>query len=458
MTEIEVQIPNSVYLPCYRHLIYSTADINFLWGGRDSGKSHYIAQRLIRKCLMASYFRCIMVKKTGNSIEASQWQTVKDMVEEWGLSELFVFKKNPLSIECINGNRFIARGCDDPANLKSIKDPTDVWYEELNQLDLYDFITVTSTLRSNKVKIEQWGSFNPEAKGNYEEFWLYKTFFSTYSGNIYKNFESTWSIDLPGGEKYQFSYTSTHTTYKDNPYCTAERKAFLEQLLIIDPYYYTVFTEGHWGNVKIGSPFIYTFNRQKHIIKGLQPIPHLPIILSWDFNVEPITCMSGQHDDYRETRVLEQFKLFNSDPEEVCERIKTVYPDSSFLVTGDASGQNRMAIKRDLDYYKVIRRELRLGIGQFKLPAANPPIKKTRVLCNALLAKHPNYHFSDRVPDLIVDIENTEVDEHGGINESKNKHVGHLFAGWRYFNWNFLPKFIDIKDFDKTADIQRKTN
>src|SRR5687767_14071997 len=151
MSEVEVQIPTNVYLPCYRHLLHAQADIHFLWGGRDSGKSHYIAQRLIRKCLKAKHFRCIMVKKTGNSIQASQWQTIKDLVTEWGLSSLFVFKTSPLSIECINGNTFLARGCDDPANLKSIKDPTDVWYEELNQLDLYDFITITSTLRSNNV-------------------------------------------------------------------------------------------------------------------------------------------------------------------------------------------------------------------------------------------------------------------------------------------------------------------
>jgi phage terminase large subunit len=445
MSEIEIQIPKSVYLPCYQHLVNEQADIHFLWGGRDSGKSHFIAQRLIRKCLKSSYFRCIMVKKTGNSIEASQWQTIKDLVSEWGLNELFVFKKSPLSIECVNGNTFLARGCDDPANLKSIKDPTDVWYEELNQLDLYDFITITSTLRSNKVKAEQWGSFNPEAKGNYEDFWLFKTFFSTYAGDIYKNFTSTWSIDLPDGSAYGFTYTSTHTTYKDNRYCKPERKAFLEQLQIIDPHYYTVFTLGKWGNVKIGSPFIFTFDKTKHIQKGLQPFPYKPIILTWDFNVDPITCISGQIEElnnpFSEVRILEQFKLFNSDPEEICERIRVTYPDKSFLVTGDASGQNRIAIKRDLDYYKVIRRELKLGMGAFKLPPANPPIKKTRLLCNSLLAKHPNYHFSDRVPDLIIDIENTEVDAHGGINESKDKHVGHLFAAWRYINWNFLHSF-----------------
>lgn len=456
MSSIEVIIPKKVYLPCYWHLINSQADINFLWGGRDSGKSHFIAQRLIKKCLSADYFRCIMVKKTGNSIEASQWQTIKDIVEEWGLTELFQFRKSPLSIECVNGNRFLARGCDDPANLKSIKDPTDVWYEELNQLLLYDFVTVASTLRSNKAKVEQWGSFNPEVAGNYEESWLYKTFFSTYSGDIYSNFTSTWSIDLPGGENYNFTYTSTHTTYHDNQHCKPERKAFLEQLATIDPYYYTVYTLGKWGNIKVGSPFIWTFNRSTHIVKGLQAIPHLPIILSWDFNVDPMTCLAGQVKDFEDARILDEFRLLNSDIEQLCERIRVAYPDRMFLVTGDASGQNRTVIKRDLDNYKVIKRELKLGMAQFKLPAANPPIKKTRLLCNALLSKHPKYHFSDRVPYLITDIENTEVDEHGGINVSKDKHVGHLFATWRYFNFTFLHKFIDL-NYEDEANVHGST-
>lgn len=446
MNEVEVKIPENVYLPCYRHLNHSVADINFLWGGRDSGKSHYIAQRLIRKCLKASYFRCIMVKKTGNSIEASQWQTIKDMVEEWGLSELFIFRKAPLSIECINGNRFLARGCDDPANLKSIKDPTDVWYEELNQLDLYDFITVTSTLRSNKVKIQQWGSFNPEAKGGYEDFWLYKTFFS--KGDIYQNFESTWSIDLPEGEKYEFTYTSTHTTYNDNPHCTPERKAFLEQLQVIDPYYYTVFTMGNWGNIKAGSPFIFNFERNKHIVKGLAYLD-LPVIISFDFNVDPITCIAGQC-DFDEVRILDEFRILNSDIYELCARVEAAYPDKMLIITGDASGQNRTALKRDMDYYKVIKNELRLGMGQFKLPASNPPIKKTRLLCNALLKKHENYHFSDRVPYLITDIESTQVNADGDIDESKDKHKGHLLACWRYFNYTFMRKFIN--DLHGTGD------
>lgn len=443
MSEIDVIIPASVYLPCYKHLNKSQADINFLWGGRDSGKSHYIAQRLIRKCMREKYFRCLLVKKTFNSIHDAQWQTIKDIVNDWGLKDFFKFKESPLSIECANGNRFLAKGCDDASNLKSIKDPTDVWYEELNQLDLTDFITVATTLRSGKAKIQQWCSFNPEADGPYTEHWLYKNFFKDKG---YFNFNDSWTFDLPTKEKVELTYTSTHTTYHDNLHVTPQRIAFLEWLGESDPYYHTVFAEGQWGNIQPGSPFIFKFDRKKHIQKGLQPLPYVNIILSFDFNVEPITCLVCQCDDYERVRILDEYRLMNSDIHELCERIKIDYSSFPILVTGDASGQNKTALKRDLTYYKVIKEVLNLGRASFKVPGANPPIKTTRVLCNTLLGKHNDYLFSDRVPFLITDIEQCEVDEHGGIDKSKDKHKSHLLDCFRYFNWAFLNKFIDLHE------------
>lgn len=454
MSEVEVQIPLSVYLPCYRHLLNSTADINFLWGGRDSGKSYFIAQQLIKKCLRADYFRCILVKKTSNSIHDAQWQTIKDIATEWGLLDLFRFKEYPLSIECVNGNKFLARGCDDPGNLKSIKDPSDVWYEELNQLTLIDFITVATTLRSEKVKIQQWCSFNPEAIGAYEEFWLYKLFFKDRG----YNFSDKWIVEIPKSDPIEFEFTSTHTTYHDNTHIKPARIAFLEQLAIIDPYYYTVYALGKWGNVKVGALFIFTFSKDKHIKRGLESIPYLPIILSFDFNIDPITCISGQCDEtMKDVRILDEFRILNSDIYELCARIEVKYRDRQLIIAGDASGQNKTALKRDLDFYTVIRQELRLGMGQFKLYAANPPIKKTRLLCNALLAKHPNYFFSDRVPYLITDIENTQVDAEGGIDESKDKHQGHLLSCFRYFNYTFLHKWLVLQDEKSNVFRSRDT-
>lgn len=204
--------------------------------------------------------------------------------------------------------------------------------------------------------------------------------------------------------------------------------------------------------------FIYNFNRSKHVVKGLQAIPDLPIILSFDFNVEPITCLVGQCDGLEMVRILDEYRLMNSDIYELCNRILSDYPDKMLLVTGDASGQNRTALKRDLNYYKVIKDVLKLGMGQFKLPKMNPQIKNTRVLCNSLLGRHKDYLFSDRVPFLILDIEECEVDSEGGIDKTKDAHQTHLLDGWRYFNWNFLSRFLDLKIYEDATDIFGKGN
>lgn len=196
--------------------------------------------------------------------------------------------------------------------------------------------------------------------------------------------------------------------------------------------------------------FIYNFDRDKHVVKGLQPIPYLPIILSFDFNTEPITCLVGQCDGLETVRILDEYRLMNSDIDELCQRILSDYPDSMLLVTGDASGQNRTALKRDLNYYKEIKRVLKLGMGQFRLPKANPPIKNTRVLCNSLLGRHKDYLFSDRVPYLILDIEEVEVNLEGGIDKTKDKHQSHLLDCWRYFNYSFLHRFLDLKIYEST--------
>jgi hypothetical protein len=204
--------------------------------------------------------------------------------------------------------------------------------------------------------------------------------------------------------------------------------------------------------------FIYNFDPKKHIQKGLQSIPHLPIILSFDFNTEPITCLVGQHDGLEKVLILDEYRLMNSDIEELCLRVLSDYGNRMLLVTGDASGQNRTALKRDLNYYKIIKQVLRLGMGQFKLPAANPPIKNTRVLCNSLLGRHTYYLFSDRVPYLVMDIQECEVDEHGQIDKGKDKHQSHLLDCWRYFNWTFLRNFLDLKIYDEKPDIFSRGN
>lgn len=419
MIETVVEIPLRAFLPCYRHLNDSEADINFLWGGRDSGKSHYIAQRLVVKCLSAKYFRCILVKQTFESIKDAQWQTLKDVVEEWGLEELFTFKVSPLEIECVNGNKFIARGCDKPGKLKSIKDPSDAWYEEGNQISADDFNVISTTLRTNKAKVQQWFSFNPECEGNYEDFWLYKQYFEGHYSQGITNFTSTTSWDIPGTDKkIPITYTSTHTTYHNNPFCTEQRQAILEQLQSTAPYYYQVFALGKWGNKANDAPFCYAFSRERHT--GVTQVDtRLELILSFDFNKNPIVCGIYQRPTERSLRCLRSIKLPNSDIYKLCDHIKELFPNRLYVVTGDATGKNSSALVKDnINYYTVIKQQLNLAPGQFKVPAVNPPLKENQVLVNSVLVLCDVIFDKDHAKPLIFDCENVRMLPTGDIDKS----------------------------------------
>jgi phage terminase large subunit len=447
---ILVEIAERVFLPIYRHLLKTSIPIfiHFLWGGRDSGKSHFIAQALVKKCLTAKKFRCLLIKKTHNSIKEAQWQTIKDIVDEWGLSALFTFRVAPLEIECINGNKFIARGCDDPQNIKSTKDPTDAWIEEGNQLDYEEFLTIVTTLRSNQVEPQIWFSFNPECKGRYQDFWLYKMYFQKYYEQGISTFTDTarLQVNVNGQiEEVAISYSSTHTTYHDNQYCSPLRRAFLEQLKQTAPYYYTVYTQGKWGTRQVESPFCFAYSRAKHVSKVIRQ-PAQKIILSFDFNRNPITCFVAQLLPGFKVRGLEQIKLKNSDIYSLCRYIKVRYPNALFEVTGDATGSNSTAMVKDnLNFYRIIKNELNLGPGQFKVPRKNPDIEDNQVLVNAVLQMVDCQFDEEGCAGLLFDFENVETLPDGAIDKRDRKNPAmqaDALDCFRYFCNVYLPHII----------------
>lgn len=418
---------NDIFFPYWDN----KSKIFILYGGYGSGKSVFMIDRLLNYCLNDEYFRCFYGRKVYDSVRVSIFLTLTDRIEERGLQDKFTYSKSDNSSMIIRSNisqgTFNPFGADKPEKLQSVKDPSHILMDEMDQFTMKDIEILASRLRKPDINASLWGAFNTtHVKDSH---WLKKTFF-TEQGDDFK----------------EFTVTKVFCNYTDNKFLNI--KQYEEILWLSAGYNEQKFNEisaGEWGAEEIGNPFIFNFDRRKHIIKGLEYIDKLPVLISFDFNVDPITCIAGQV-DIDDVRILDEFRILNSDIYELCARIESAYPDKMLLVTGDASGQSRTALKRDMDYYKVIRQQLRLGMGQFKLAAANPPIKKTRILCNALLKKHVNYHFSDRVPYLITDIESTQVDAEGDIDESKDKHRGHLLACWRYFNYTFLRKFINDSD------------
>lgn len=434
---------DSVFLPVYKPLRETDARLKFLYGGRDSGKSRDIAMRKIIECLMKPHFRCILIKKTFNSIKDSQWQLIKDICEEWNIEHLFHFKTSPLEITCINGNKFICRGMDDPAKIKSINEPSEAWIEEGNQLSLEDWIYIITTLRSSRGPVGIEMSFNTETTVDYEEFWLYKEYFSHTTE---KSFTHTKNLSV-GDEKIEIKYIAVHSTYHDNRYVSSERKAYHEGLKTLNYYWYRTFTLGEWGNEENDSPWLFAFDKRKH----LSPVELFAkksetLYLSWDFNRNPGACTVIQW--YNDTVfIIEVFKIPNVGTEGICEKILEKYPGFLYMVTGDYSGDTVSSIyKEQVTNFTMIKSKLRLNSGQVKI-SPNPKLEKNRTLVNTVFHRYNILLCPVKAKAAQYDCENVKSLADGTIEKKNRKDPAQqadVLDTIRYFINQFLGWFAKM--------------
>lgn len=225
----------------------------------------------------------------------------------------------------------------------------------------------------------------------------------------------------------------------DNP---SLPESYLEGLKNLDEITREIFVNGNWEVSDVERPFAYSFNKFKNVKKGLTINKNEPLILSFDFNVDPITCLAGQSYDDQIT-IIKEFRLRNSDIYSLCAEINQTFGDQFYLITGDASGNARHAITRGaLNFYKIIQEELNVPRSAFRVPSVNPSIKNSRVLLNSILEKHPNFSIDATCQYLIDDLINVESNEEGGIEKSKDARRTHLLDCLRYFLWTFNSDFI----------------
>lgn len=251
-------------------------------------------------------------------------------------------------------------------------------------------------------------------------------------------YEPSLKNELPKRWKFIYSKIS------DNPFVPEEYKTSLKVLPKID---YDRFVEGDWSSFAVNNPFAYAFNEKN--VSECEVNESEFIYLSFDFNVDPITCIAAQHYD-NTIHVIREFRLENSDIYQLCERIKVEYPISTFVITGDATGANRSALtKGNLNYYTVIREELRLSSNQMKVPTVNPAISDSRVLINSLLQNYKVKIDPRYCPFLIEDLKFVEVDNNGDVKKKEAEAMkrNHLLDCFRYHcnthHKNFL-KFASL--------------
>lgn len=417
---IEVEWDDDVYLSCYKEINDSTADVKLYWGGRDSGKSYNIALKLVEKCLTAPKFKCILIRKTFESIRESQWELIRSIVNELGLQSLFTFTKAPLEIRCINGNGFIARGCDNPHNIKSVTNPTDAWYEEADKLSYSDYSVVSTSLRSNDVDVQEWISFNPESDGDYEEHWLYQLVGERYKQTY--SWVNTIKID---GKPVTVNYISCHTDYDDNEYCPPERKAKNVSTTEGDDYLYHVYIKGYWGNKKIERPFAFAYDESKHVAEtSFNPLTQTIVVV--DFNIDPF-CANvyniWKKDGISHCHQVDEIEVKGGTINELSNRVKSIVGSSisSLYLSGDAMGNNRTIGNIDnKSLFQRLIEELKINSRQLRI-VPNPGHSTSREDVNYFLQHYPDFKIGEHCTGTRRDMRVVQIDLYGSIIKRNRK-------------------------------------
>lgn len=201
--------------------------------------------------------------------------------------------------------------------------------------------------------------------------------------------------------------------------------------------------DGDWDAFAIDKPYLYKFDIKKHVIESYKPNIHLPILISFDFNVEPMTAIVGQQIDDLTAYIFDEFEIETGSTEEMCELIKAKYKDwrMNMDVTGDATGRNRTSVTRgNLNHYRVIKDELELSDNEIRVPSVNMAHKDSRVLCNSIL-QHADVFITANCEKVIRDCTYAQVDEFGELIKTKDE-GRHFFDETRYFWHTIFPDFI----------------
>ena len=202
-------------MPCYRPYVsdYSYR-YNVYYGGRGSGKTRFVMDKLVIKGLREKR-TILLMRKVYRKCKDSVWAELKSALDRLKIRKYFDLYEGEYRAVCkINGTVFKCEGLDEAEKIKGFSEVSDVLLEEATEFSLEDFELIDGTVRSvsYNLPLQIYCLFNPVAKSN----WVFKRFgFDT--GIVPPN---TFILK---------------TTYLDNPYLSPDYLQRMEQMKETNP-------------------------------------------------------------------------------------------------------------------------------------------------------------------------------------------------------------------------------
>ena len=212
---IQLNINENVFLPCYRPYVSDFSKrYNIYYGGRGSGKTRFVMDKLVLKGLREKR-TILLMRKVYRKCKDSVWAELKAALDRLKIRKYFDLYEGEYRAVCkLNGTVFKCEGLDEAEKIKGFSEISDVLLEEATEFSLEDFELIDGTVRSVKYKLPLniYCLFNPVAKSN----WVFKR----------------WGFDTGIVPDNTFILK---TTYLDNPHLSPDYLARMEQMKETNP-------------------------------------------------------------------------------------------------------------------------------------------------------------------------------------------------------------------------------
>jgi phage terminase large subunit len=226
------------------------------WGGRGSGKSHFMAGAVVEHCLLHPGSRVVCIREVQKTLAQSAKLLIENKIQEFGVGSLFRVLYD--RVETPGGGLIIFQGMVDATaeSIKSLEGYNIAWVEEAQTLSQRSLALLRPTIRADGSEI--WFSWNPRRKSDAVDEFL-------------------------RGQKPENSIVA-RVNWRDCPWFPSvlEQERQLDLQRYPDRYHHT--WEGDYARAFEGAYFAKVLSdaRQQGRIAKVAADPLLPIRLFWD--------------------------------------------------------------------------------------------------------------------------------------------------------------------------------
>lgn len=296
------------------------------YGGAGSGKSVFVAQKLVKKAL-TDRRKILVLRKVDKTTKNSTFQLLLDTLTDWKIIDKCKINRTDFTITLPNGSVFLCCGLQDPERIKSITGLTDAWLEEATEFNQEDFNQIDLRIRHPEAKGQQIIlSFNPVSKVN----WCYKLFFKEAADAAMTDFRTQCKI--------------LHTNYLDNKFLP---QSYIDSLLLLKATnldYYKIYALGEFGSL---SKLVFN-NWKVEEFDCTQVHGDLCVGLDFGFIADPTALVASIVDDENKKIYVFNAKsrkgLLNN---EIAEMIKAEGFAKSSIIADSAEQKSIEEIKRE---------------------------------------------------------------------------------------------------------------